>query len=76
MNSGNMKPNDKAECDDAPTDEREPRITKFLWSMAELKEDLANWSDNYYMVEITMNNSEPGTVWMKFVKGADGCRDC
>ena len=75
MNSGNMKPNDNAECHAALTDQQEPRITRFVWSMAQLKEDLANWSDNYYTVEITMNSSEPGTVRMKFVKGEDGWKD-
>jgi hypothetical protein len=49
---------------------REPRETHFLWSMAELKGDIGNWSDNY-MVDITMNSEEPGTVWMKFVKNED-----
>jgi hypothetical protein len=43
--------------------------------MAELKEDLANWADNY-IVQITMNDEgEPGTVWMVFRKGPDGCQD-
>lgn len=60
---------------DAPTeDHREPRITQFSWSMAELKEDLRNWSDNY-TVDITMNSSEPGKIWMVFQKGPDGCED-
>ncbi len=44
------------------------------WSLAELREDLANWSDNY-SVTVTMNPEEPGTIWMKFAKGPDGCPD-
>lgn len=46
----------------------------FEWSLAELREDLANWSDNY-SVDITMNSDEPGKIWMVFVKGEDGCPD-
>ena len=64
---------DGADCPESSTDEREPRITRFSWSMAELREDLKNWSDDY-TVDITMNSEEPGIIWMKFVKGEDeGC---
>lgn len=47
---------------------------KFGWSLAELREDLANWSDNY-SVTVTIKDEEPGTIWMKFQKGPDGCQD-
>jgi len=63
-----------AENLDAPPDQREPRITRFSWSMAELKEDLGNWADDY-TVDISLDSSQPGKIWMKFVKGNDGCED-
>ena len=59
---------------DASTDQREPRITRFSWSMAELKEDLGNFADNY-SVDLMVNSEEPGKVWMVFKKGPDGCQD-
>jgi hypothetical protein len=43
---------------------------KFEWSIAELREDLANWKDNY-TVEATLNDEEPGTIWMKFQRDED-----
>lgn len=70
-----MIQNGKTECPEAPTkDQREPRITHLSWIMAELKSDLGNWSDNY-SVDILMNSSEPGKIWMVFQKGEDGCQD-
>ena len=59
---------------DAPTDKPEKRITHFVWSMTELKEDLGNWSDDY-TVDITLNSSEPGKIWMVFHKGENECQD-
>lgn len=69
-----MIQNDGVESPEAPIDQREPRITHLSWILAELKEDMGNWSDNY-TVDITMNSKEPGTVWSQFVKGEDGCAD-
>lgn len=48
-------------------------VLKFTWSISELKENLENWSKNY-TVEVALSRSGP-TVWMKFVKGEDGCQD-
>jgi hypothetical protein len=60
--------NDRTGCP-APTDKPEKRVVQFQWSMAEFKEDLRNWSDNY-TVNVTMTRQEP-TVWVKFVTGED-----
>lgn len=48
-----------------PTSQREGRIIRFQWSLAELREDLVNWLDNY-AVKVTLKEEEPGTSWMKF----------
>jgi hypothetical protein len=69
-----MIQNDTAGCPDAPTDQREPRITHLSWILAELKSDIGNFSDNY-SVDIMVNSEEPGKIWMVFQKGEDGCQD-
>ncbi len=70
-----MMQNDKAECPDAQTeDQREPRITHLSWIMSELKNDIGNFADNY-SVDIGVNSSEPGKIWMVFQKGEDGYQD-
>ena len=69
-----MIPNDSADCleviDDTPTD---TGVLKFVWTISELKANLGNWSNNY-TVQVTLTRQEP-TVWMKLVKGEDGCQD-
>jgi hypothetical protein len=70
-----MIQNDRAECPDAPTeDQREPRITHLSWILAELQSDIGNFADNY-SVDIMVNSSEPGKIWMVFQKGENGCQD-
>lgn len=59
---------------DTPTETHGKRLLKFQWILAELREDLENWSDNY-SVEVTLKDEEPGTIWMKFLKGEDGAED-
>lgn len=46
----------------------------FEWSLAKLRKDLVNWSDDY-SVTVTLNDEEPGIIWMVFQKEPDGCQD-
>lgn len=57
-----------------PTDKTTGRITQFVWTMTELKNELRYFA-NDYTVDITMNSSEPGKIWMVFQKGEDGYSD-
>jgi hypothetical protein len=60
---------------DAPTEDQQGnRLLKFQWGMAELRKDLANWSDHYF-VTVTLNPEEQGKIWMVFQKEEDGCQD-
>lgn len=70
----NVRPDSPEAIDDASTVQREPRITHLSWIMAEFKCDLDNWSNNY-SVDIMMNSSEPGKIWMVFQKEEAGCQD-
>lgn len=64
-----MSQNETVESPEAPI---RHGALKSVWSISELREGLGNWSDDY-TVEITLTRQEP-TVWMKFVKGEDGCQ--
>ena len=67
-----LRSNERDCClDNMKAPEHGRRLLTFEWSMAELKEDLGNWADAY-KVHITMNSSEPGTVWMVFRKDDSG----
>ena len=54
---------------------RENHGRQFLalkWSIAELREDLALWADNY-TVQVTMEDGEePEKIWMVFTRDDSG----
>ena len=66
-----MTPKDEADCPHAPTDKG---AFKFVWTISELREDLANWSDQWSVI-VTLNPVEQGEIWMVFHKIDDGYQD-